>query len=165
MIKSRIAEHKGAEAARKAAEQAQMEADAKAKAEREAQAKLDAEREQIRLEEEAKAKLKEEQRKAQIIENDKILKEREEQQETPTSVDKEVNITQPEAVALAHQVVESKEAVARAREVQPTFGEYEPLDLWPSDYDVSQSDELARVCQKLEEAEAYIQILTADKAA
>ncbi len=54
LIKSRIAEHELAEAERKAAEKAQMEADAKAEAEREAAEKLELEAQAIRDEERAK---------------------------------------------------------------------------------------------------------------
>lgn len=174
LIKSRIAEHEQAEEARKADE-----------------------REQMRLEEERKAteKIAEEQRKAQIIANDKLLKEQEEAaqaeaitqqpeshsiadiviaeeavrevitKQEQTSADKEVSPIQNEQ-SIAHMVTSSNIAAAKAEAKESNiFGEYKPLDLWPSDYEVSQSDELARVCQKLEEAEAYIQILTANKAA
>ncbi len=157
LIKSRIAEHKDSE-----------------------QAKLEQQREQIRLEEERKAKDKleaEEKRKAQIIENDRLLKEQEAQQEQSIPVDNQhaqsgglvpdmpiEPIVQHEAVTLASNLHQEQSAHA-IDDIYTSFDKYQPLDLWPSDYDLSQSDELARVCQQLEEAEAYIQILTADKAA
>lgn len=165
LVKSRIAEHKTAEAA-----------------------KLEAQREQMRLEEEAKAKAKveaEAARKAQMIENDLLLKEREAQAaheeklqaERPEFSDREFTSNEPlQPLPIAQRLAErfadtSEQELGNAIEASiesPTRKQqytYEPLGLWPSDYDVSQNDELARVCQKLEEAEAYIESLTAVKAA
>lgn len=49
--------------------------------------------------------------------------------------------------------------------IYKTIGEYEPLALWPSDIDLAENEQLAIVCQKLQEAEDYIALLLGDKAA
>jgi len=76
LIKSRITEHEEAEKAR-----------------------LEQQREQMRLEEERKAQAKvaeEEQRKAQILENDRLLKEREAQQAATAKHEEELQAQRPE---------------------------------------------------------------------
>ena len=168
LIKARIAEHEQAEAERKRQEQERIELEAKEKAEHEAQKKLNAEREQIRAEEALKAKAEAEEKAVQQLHSERVdLTPAQDIQEAlsnaivsteQTSEDKEVSPIQNEAVTLARNIHKEQSEIA-------TFGEYEPLGLWPSDHDLSQSEVLARVSQKLEEAEAYIQILTANKAA
>lgn len=107
LIKSRIAEHELAEAERKAAEKAQMEADAKAEAEREAAEKLELEAQAIRDEERAKVEAEQAEAKS-IAEHEEALQAQRPEMcgrefadtvpleplplplQTPTSVDKEV---------------------------------------------------------------------------
>lgn len=47
---------------------------------------------------------------------------------------------------------------SQEKESSPNFlmSSYQPLELWPSDDSKSQNQELSEVCEKLEEAEAYI---------
>ncbi|MFT6586053.1 MAG: hypothetical protein ACJAUY_000634 [Cognaticolwellia sp.] len=45
------------------------------------------------------------------------------------------------------------------------YGDYQPLNLWPSAIDREKSTGLNMVCQKLAEAELYISLLLAEKAA
>lgn len=166
LIKSRIAEHKEAEAKQKAAEQERIEIAAKEKAEREAQAKLDAEREQIRLDAEAKAKAKfeAEQEQESYSMADVILAEEAVQE----VVNKQEPIAQPEAARLARQIPQGNVAAVLAEtEYRTSYGDYEPLpsQYWPSHEDCMENETISMLTQKLEEAQAYIQMLLADKAA
>jgi putative phage-type endonuclease len=157
LIKSRIAEHEEAEAKRKQLEQEQMQAAAKEKAEREAQAKIDAQAEQIRQEERAKAKAEQEEQN-KLAQAEAAKQATEEVQQT---TNKEVSSSPVnEAVQLANQLIEPEQT-----QVYRTIGDYEPLELWPSDIDLAENEQLAIICQKLEEAETYIELLTKKVAA
>lgn len=159
LVKSRIADHKEAEAKRLEEERKRMEAEAKAKAEREAQQ----EREKIRQEEAAKLKaeqdakreedrkLYEEQELAKAIEADKTVK----QQKAPAEIVK--------SSPLAEKFAEPVERTHN-NENDPIGGDchipsYQPLGLWPSDMDRAENEVLDRVVLKLEEAEEYIAFL------
>lgn len=161
LVKSRIADHKEAEAKRLEDQRIQMEAEAKAKAEREAQAKAEQERERIRQEEAAKLKAEQHAKLAQET-ADKHWNEQELQAKSKPIEQKSAQ----EVIKPSHLAEKFSEAVERTRnnENDPIGGDchvpsYCPLELWPSDMDRAENEELDRVALKLEEAEEYISFL------
>jgi len=185
LIKSRISDHEQEKAAkaeqqrkniqaeeeRKAKEK--IERENKAELERKAQVKRDEERKELEAEQARKqqeehrtAKDKRDQQQEDIANGnyaqEKPIKQRlaERFEEPANSVDKEVSPVINENVRLANEL-----SPANFQQGIQTFGEYEPLDFWPSDSDRASAELLNLVCQKLEEAETYIQMLLADKAA
>lgn len=161
LVKSRIADHKEAEAKRLEDQRIQMEAEAKAKAEREAQAKAEQERERIRQEEAAKLKAEQHAKLAQET-ADKHWNEQELQAKSKPIEQKSAQ----EVIKPSHLAEKFSEAVERTHnnENDPVSGDchvpsYEPLYLWPSDMDRAENEELERVASKLEEAEQYIEFL------
>lgn len=117
------------------------------------------------------------QAKAQVIQQLQMMKAQAEQLEAVAPV-----INEP-AVQEATQVSqESKEAIDQAitapsnqepllgntvksKALEQAFLSYEPLDVWPSDQDRFENDDLDRICQKLEQAEDYIAALQNKQAA
>ena len=108
--------------------------------------RLEAEREQIRLEEEQKAKA-ELQKKADA----EFAQRMEEELAVP-------EVTKPESSqsSFVGTVIEASAI--------NTATEYEPLPIWPGDHERAENEELDRVCNKLEEAEDYIEYLVSQYA-
>lgn len=160
LVKSRIADHKEAEAKRLEEQRIRMEAEAKAKAEREARTKAEQEREKIRKE--GLTKLKAEQ-DARHEEAEKLAQAEREKQEANKLVEQKAPAEVVKASPLAGKFADAVERTYN-NENDPIGGDchvpsYEPLYLWPSDMDRAENEELERVASKLEEAEQYIEFL------
>ena len=81
-------------------------------------------------------------------------------QQQSMAKDKEVTPEQP--VIQGVDMGQQDQTISTAK-----FGDYEPLpkQYWPSPEDCMENETLAILCAQLQEAEAYIEMLTADKAA
>ena len=102
IIKSRIADHKQAEAERLEAERQRIQKEEEAKAQREAEAKAEAERERIRKEERAKAQA-EEQAKREREEAERLQREAEEKAKQPEPTPEPIQQAVVEQAEESHQ--------------------------------------------------------------
>jgi hypothetical protein len=117
------------------------------------------------------------QAKAQVIQQLQMMKAQAEQLEAVAPVVNEPIVQEAPQVSQ-----ESKEAIDQAitapsnqepllgdtvksKALEQAFLSYEPLDVWPSDQDRFENDDLDRICQKLEQAEDYIAALQNKQAA